>query len=289
MEPTALGCNQVLRRFAEACARAQSLDEGNDVIHSGTMRAGIRSSFTLAAFLAVATLAGAQATSKSITLVRVDTTRAELRLFLRDGQGRPYAQFDRLAADLEARGQRLILAMNAGMYEADLSPVGLFVADGRELNALNTRRGEGNFYLRPNGVFALTARGPRIMDTGTFAKSPPEGVVLATQSGPLLLVAGALAAPVAAPARAASAQPPSRHTRNGVCVDGRVVTFAIADEPMTLREFALRLRDEAGCRDALYLDGAISKMWDARTGRADRGAAVGPILAVVEEASKGRR
>jgi len=138
-------------------------------------------------------------------------------------------------------------------------------------------------------VFALTASGPRIMETEVFAKAPPAGLVLATQSGPLLLVGGALAPPVAAPARPASAQAPSRHTRNGVCVDGRVVTFAIADEPMTLREFALRLRDEARCRDALYLDGAISKMWDARTGRADQGADVGPILAVVEKASTGQR
>jgi uncharacterized protein YigE (DUF2233 family) len=221
--------------------------------------------------------------ARPFTFVRVDTAHASLRLFLRDGQGRPYAQFDRLAADLAAHGRRLVLAMNAGMYEADLAPVGLFVADGRELHALNTAHGEGNFFLRPNGVFALTARGPRIVETEAYAKAPPADVLLATQSGPLLLVAGALAPAVAGPARAASAPHASRHTRNGVCVAGSVVTFAIADAPLTLREFALRLRDEAGCRDALYLDGTISKMWDARTGRADRGADVGPLLAVVEE------
>ena len=221
----------------------------------------------------------------------MDVSRAQLRLFLRDAQGRPYAQFDRLAADLAARGLRLAFAMNAGMYEADLSPVGLFVAEGRELHALNTRRGEGNFYLRPNGVFVLTMRGPRIVESDAFAKAPPADIVLATQSGaPLLLVAGGLAPAVAAePARTCVPQAPSRHTRNGVCVDGPIVTFAIADVPMPLREFALRLRDEAGCRDALYLDGAISKVWDARTGRADRGADVGPILAVVEDAAAGRR
>jgi uncharacterized protein YigE (DUF2233 family) len=231
---------------------------------------------------------GAQAVGVAppLTLVRVDTGKAQLRLFLRDAQGRPYAQFDRLAADVAARGQRLVLAMNAGMYERDLSPVGLFVADGREVHPLNTRHGEGNFYLRPNGVFALTARGPRILSTEAFANAPPSGLLLATQSGPLLLSAGLLAPAVATPPGPASPRAPSRYTRNGVCVDGATVTFAIADQPMTLREFALRLRDEAGCREALYLDGAISKMWDARTGRADRGADVGPILAVVEEAAR---
>jgi uncharacterized protein YigE (DUF2233 family) len=67
-----------------------------------------------------------------------------------------------------------------------------------------------------------------------------------------------------------------------VCVDANVVTLAIADTPMTLREFALQLRDHAGCREALYLDGAISKLFERRTGRDDPAGDMGPILAIVE-------
>lgn len=215
-----------------------------------------------------------------VTLIRVDASRAHLRLFLRDAAGRPYRSFDRLDEDLRAHGHRLVAALNAGMYQSDLSPVGLLVVDGRTLHPLDTTTGRGNFYLQPNGVFVVTASGARIVRTDDYASAPPADVVQATQSGPLLLVHGALA-----PAVAASPHDPAkatRYTRNGVCVDGDAVTLAIADTPMTLREFALYLRDHAGCRAALYLDGAISKLFDRRTGRDDRDGDMGPILAIVD-------
>ena len=210
-----------------------------------------------------------------LVLVRVDSATTALHVYLRDTKGEPWAQFDRLAADLKTHGHRLVAAMNAGMYQVDRSPVGLLVEDGRELHPLNVRHAGGNFYMQPNGVFAVTKRGPRLLTTDEYARRAPAGVEQATQSGPLLLRRGELTPAVAA-ARG------GRFTRNGVCVDGARVTLAIADTPMSLREFAERLRDEAGCRDALYLDGAISKLYDARTGRDDRGEDMGPIFAVVE-------
>jgi uncharacterized protein YigE (DUF2233 family) len=238
----------------------------------------------LAFLTLLAAMALPGAIAAPVTLFRFDTGTSQLRLFLRDANGHPYGGFDRLAADLATRGQRLVFAMNAGMFEPDLSPTGLFVADGRELAPLNERRAPGNFYLQPNGVFVLAASGPRLFTTADYARARPAGVRLATQSGPMLLVRGHLAPAVAVPAAESSARPASRFTRNGVCVDGRVVTFAIADTPMTLREFASWLRDVAGCRDALYLDGAVSKVHDVRTGRDDAGSAIGPIIAVVEAA-----
>jgi len=215
-----------------------------------------------------------------VTLIRVDASRVHLRLFLRDAAGQPYRTFDRIEADLRPGGRHLVAAMNAGMYQPDLSPVGLLVADGRTLHALDTAPGSGNFYLQPNGVFVVTAQGARIIPTADYASAPPPGVVQATQSGPLLVWHGSLAPAVAAPPRDPARA--SRYTRNGVCVDGNTVTLAIADSPMTLREFAAHLRDQAGCRDALYLDGAISKLFDRRSGRDDRSGDMGPILAVVE-------
>jgi len=59
--------------------------------------------------------------------------------------------------------------MNAGMYEADQSPLGLFIVDGRVARPLNLRSGSGNFYLKPNGVFWVDARGlPHVDETGAF-------------------------------------------------------------------------------------------------------------------------
>jgi uncharacterized protein YigE (DUF2233 family) len=44
---------------------------------------------------------------------------------------------------------------------------------------------------------------------------------------------------------------------------------------------ALHVRDVAGCRDALYLDGAISRLFEHRTGRDDPGGDMGAILGIV--------
>ena len=104
---------------------------------------------------------------------------------------------------------------------------------------------------------------------------------LATQSGPLLLAGGAFVAPAVA---GGSDAPGRRARRNGICVNGSRVLLVEADA-MTLHQFALHLRDVVKCRDALYLDGVISSVLDARIGRSDPvdpGNPLGPIIAYVE-------
>ncbi len=51
-----------------------------------------------------------------------------LQLYHRDDTGAPFKRFDRLAAWLQPQGNKLVFAMNAGMYHADFSAVGLFVS-----------------------------------------------------------------------------------------------------------------------------------------------------------------
>jgi uncharacterized protein YigE (DUF2233 family) len=99
-------------------------------------------------------------------------------------------------------------------------------------------------------------------------------VQLATQSGPLLLRNG-----VMHPAFRANAT--SRHIRNGVGVVGNKVIFVISNEPVTFYELAAFFRDELKCRDALYLDGAISRMYSEQLKRHDGGADLGPMLGVL--------
>lgn len=233
---------------------------------------------------ALATLAVASAHAAPVVVFEVPDV-AHLRLFLRDAAGRNHGSLEAVDRAVSASGHRLVFAMNAGMYEPDRSPTGLYVADGVQVAPLNTahRAQDGrtpNFYLEPNGVFALTASGPLIVATPDWARSPPPGVTLATQSGPLLLVHGAIVAP--AVARGTDA-PASQRRRNGVCVNGRRVVLVEADT-MTLHQFAVHLRDALHCQDALYLDGVISAVWDSRSGRHDRvdaGNPLGPILGVV--------
>ena len=80
-----------------------------------------------------------------------------------------------------AQGKPVPLAMNAGMYHADLSPVGLLVDNGRELSPA-TGEGAGNFFLKPNGIFLIGRNGTAaVMETSAYV--PQARCAFATQSG----------------------------------------------------------------------------------------------------------
>ena len=171
--------------------------------------------------------------------------------------------------------------MNAGMFQRDFSPVGLFVVGGRELGPLNTNGGYGNFFMKPNGVFVMTDVGPRVVETSEYPNLKGR-IVLATQSGPLLLRSGKIH-PVF------NTNSTSRVIRNGVGVsDSGKVVFAISEEPVSLYELAVLFRDVLGCPNALYLDGVISSLHAPALKRSDKKTELGPIIAVVES-SRGTR
>lgn len=86
------------------------------------------------------------------TACAFDARRDEIRLYWKDSAGKPYGGFDALAQTLGARGRALRFAMNAGMFETDLSPVGLFVEDGKRERQADTREGATNFHMKPNGI-----------------------------------------------------------------------------------------------------------------------------------------
>lgn len=203
----------------------------------------------------------------------IDLTRDRLGLFWRDGQGRAYGSLAALEAAQPAGGERLLFAMNAGMYEPDLSPVGLFVAGGVEEKPVNTADGAGNFYLKPNGVFYVTTEGTAgILETGAYVEAAPD-VALATQSGPLLLADGEVHPRF-------EADGASRKIRNGVGIrDPHTVVFAIALKPVSFGSFARLFRDGLGCADALYLDGSISALAEPGVATIGGGGRLGPIIA----------
>ena len=216
----------------------------------------------------------AVATSGRFTTVRVDVRTSRLELFLRDEKGRTFNRFDHLAAWLAGRNQQLRFAMNAGMYNPDFSPVGLLVEDGRETSPLNVADGTGNFFLKPNGVFFVSASGPRIVETTEYP-AHAQGVRLATQSGPLLLRNG-----VVNPAFDAAST--SRLIRNGVGISKNTILFVISEQPVSFYEFAVFFRDELHCRDALFLDGVVSSLYSDTLRRNDSRTDLGPIIGVVQ-------
>ena len=210
---------------------------------------------------------------KRYTVCEVDLARERLQLFLADESGAPFKRFDVLRPWLEKRGQSLLFAMNAGMYHPDFSPVGLYINEGQELSPLSTASGSGNFFLKPNGVFYLTDRGAGIVETDGYLRLE-ERVLLATQSGPLLLEGGKIH-PRLIP------DSDSLRVRNGVGLLSRMrVVFAISDSSVNFHEFALLFRDFLHCRDALYLDGSISSLYAPQLDREDNLRVMGPIIGV---------
>ncbi|MCC6305260.1 MAG: phosphodiester glycosidase family protein [Rhodobacteraceae bacterium] len=206
-----------------------------------------------------------------------------LRLWLGDGGGTAWGSFERLNAGLAAAGQRLGFAMNAGMFHADLRPVGLYVEDGRTLAPLVTAAGPGNFGMLPNGVFCILTGGFAVVESRAFAARPLP-CRHATQSGPMLVIAGRLHPRFLADAT-------SRHIRNGVGVsaDGRRAVFAIAETPVTFHEFGRLFRDGLGLGQALYLDGAVSRLHAPALGLGGGGLRpVGPIVGTLVPAAPAR-
>ena len=194
---------------------------------------------TLSAALAVE-FSTNEIAGKRVTICRVDLRKEQLQLFHRDETGQPYKNFERLSASLQSRGQKLTFGMNAGMYHADLSAVGLSVSGGRELTPLNTTNGTGNFFLKPNGVFLVSKAGALIVESSKYP-GLREPAIIATQSGPLLVQDGQIH-----PAFKPNSE--NRLIRNGVGVSSPdVVFFVITEAPVNFHEFATLFRDTLHC------------------------------------------
>jgi uncharacterized protein YigE (DUF2233 family) len=213
----------------------------------------------------------------TFTTCRLDLRREALRLYWRDDAGKAYGTLPNLRDALAKQGKTLTFAMNAGMYQEDLSPLGLFVMDHRELARLNRRKGLGNFYQPPNGVFLVEDARARVVTTDEYADSQPHPL-LATQSGPILVYRGVITeSPVM------SSHSTSMRIRNGVCAPSpTAAVFVISDSPVTFYDFAKFFLDQVGCSEALYLDGSISSLYAPSIGRNDYWRDLGPMFGVTE-------
>ena len=215
----------------------------------------------------------------SYTVCDVDMARDDLRLFLNDDNGAPYGFFGSLDEALKAQGLRLGFAMNAGMYHDDRSPVGHYIEEGVETRGVIDNAGPGNFGLLPNGVFCLREGRADVFETKRYLREKPD-CRFATQSGPMLVIDGALH-PRFLP------DSTSRYIRNGVgtTADGKRAVFAISNTVVTFHEFARLYRDELGLQNALYFDGNISRLRAPDLRRSGAGfTTLGPIIGVVTPA-----
>ena len=205
------------------------------------------------------------------TVCELEGGKVEIRTSGPDG---PYRTFAALQASLKQRSDSVAFAMNAGMFDEQGNAIGLLVEDGKQLRAINRRKGDGNFHLMPNGVFLARKNGKaEVVKSANYA--PAEDIKFATQSGPMLVIDGKLHP-------AFDRDGTSRHFRNGVGIapNGTPV-FVISADPVSFGKFARFYRDGVKAKNALFFDGAVSSLWDPAAHRMDSHAPLGPMVVVL--------
>jgi uncharacterized protein YigE (DUF2233 family) len=211
-------------------------------------------------------------------VVTVDIREDHLQLYLNSSTDQLYQTFQAINLDLSHHNKKLGFAMNAGMFHPNYLPVGLYIEQGKQYFPINLQQGWGNFFLQPNGVFLQhSQRGLMILSSSDYAQQQPKDVMLATQSGPMLVHQGNIN-PLFKPDSS------SRVIRNAVgVVSPHQAKFVITEQAVNFYELADFFKNKLGVQQALYLDGTISSLYLPELKRHDRHRLLGPIIGVVED------
>lgn len=219
--------------------------------------------------------------------------KVEFHLDQDSTQHSKFTSLEELHDFYKQRGQSPAMLTNAGMFHANQEPVGLLIANGAVIHPLNVLQPttDENFYMRPNGVFFVDAQNiGRIDSTDGYQRQWVAGgrereVQEATQSGPMLVINNRLNGHF-------SELSTNAKVRSGVGIvnptgnaGGRVV-FLTTDGESTFYDFATTFRDLFACSNALFLDGAISKMYLAGEQTNYTGGFFGPMVSVIGRTSK---
>jgi uncharacterized protein YigE (DUF2233 family) len=183
----------------------------------------------------------------------VDTKKQVLKLYWKNDRQENFKSILNLKYWLDKNHKKLVFAMNAGMYKRDNSPQGLFIENQKQITPLDTASGNGNFYLKPNGVFYISIDNlPTICTTTNFINNGK--VKYATQSGPMLVIDGHIHS-------AFKEGSTNLNVRNGVGIlpDNKII-FAMSKKEINFYDFANYFKN-LGCKNALYLDGLVSRTY----------------------------
>ncbi len=214
--------------------------------------------------------------SKRYFICTVDPRKYNVGVCNKTGKGSEVYDFHSLHTKHKGN---LIFAINGGMYDEQRHAIGLLVAEGKEQKKINKATGgTGNFTMQPNGVFFIDAQNKAtVLTTQQYLKQNPEATY-ATQSGPMLVTDGVFNAHF-------TENSANLNIRNGVGVNAKgAVVFAISEGIVNFYEFAQLFRDELDCRNALYLDGAISQYYAPELfAQPHPGIPLGPLLFVTKK------
>ena len=183
----------------------------------------------------------------------VNPKKQNLEFFWKNERGEHFKNAENLISWLKSKNKKLLFSTNGGMYKKDNSPQGLFIENKIVKSEIDTSNGNGNFYLKPNGVFYLTTeKNPIICKTEDFVNN---GMIkYATQSGPMLVIDGEIHT-------AFKKNSTNLNIRNGVGIlPNNQIIFAISKKEINFYDFAEYFK-KLGCKNALYLDGFVSRTY----------------------------
>lgn len=190
---------------------------------------------------------------KDYVIFEANSKTENIKFYWKNDSGQAIKSINNLKKYVESKNENLKFAMNGGMFEINNIPKGLYIENSKILNKIDTSNGNGNFYLQPNGVFYLTKNNEaKIVETQKFRYN--SNIQSATQSGPMLLINGNIN-PIF------QEQSKNLNIRNGVGIleNGNVV-FVMSKTEVNFYNFALLFK-ELGCKNALYLDGFVSRTY----------------------------
>jgi uncharacterized protein YigE (DUF2233 family) len=190
---------------------------------------------------------------ENFVVYKPDLKKYQLELFYKNSKNQNIASLGNLLKMITSKKGKLLFATNGGIYKKDFTPQGLLIQNFKTISPLDTLSSDGNFYLQPNGVFYITKDNQGfICKTEDFRANVD--IKHATQSGPMLVIDGKMH-----PAfKKGSA---NINIRNGVGVlPNDQLVFVMSKTEINFYDFATYFK-ELGCKNALYLDGFVSRTY----------------------------
>lgn len=200
----------------------------------------------------------------------VDPKKEDIHMHWLDDKGIPYKSIETLQ---KTQKKAPLMITNGGMFQPGNIPVGLYIENGKTIHPLDTAQNKpGNFYLLPNGVFYTDNKGAHVTTTTAFIN---KDISYATQSGPMLVIDGNIH-----PLFKQGSENVNLRSGVGIMPDGKVVFVISKSNQTNFYAFASIFKEKFGCKNALYLDGAISKMYLQGNRKEDVGGDFGVMISV---------